>query len=111
MQSIRIALAVVIGLFLMLVISANMTPVDIHVLPPGMGIDIEGPKAVPLALVITGALLAGILIGLLIEFTREAKFRRQVERNRIEIRRLREENEKLAERLGLEPGDIMLLPA
>jgi len=106
MQAIRLAVTAVIGLFLMLVIAANMTPVDLKLLPAVVGVEVYSLSGIPLALVIAMALVGGILLGLLIEFTRAAKNRRRYDEARRELRRLEAENAQLAAKLGLEPGDL-----
>lgn len=110
MGTIRYALAIVCGLALMLVLAANMAPVDLNILPSALGIPFFSLKGIPLAMVIVMALLVGTLFGLLIEFFREGKHRSKLAEKRRELVRLREENERLARRLGEDAEELSLMP-
>ena len=110
MRTIRYAIAVVIGLAVMLILAANMSPVDLHIVPAALGIPFFSLSGIPLALVIVLALLVGIFFGLLIEFFRESKHRAKLAEKRRELARLRDENERLAQRLGEDPEELSLIP-
>lgn len=111
MRTIRSVVSLALGLCLMLIVAANMTPVDLYLLPSVLGMADVGLKGIPLAMVIVAALLAGILVGVLVEFAREAKYRGMLEEKRKEIAQLREENARLIARFGAEAEDLALLPA
>ncbi|MDT8342992.1 MAG: LapA family protein [Thermohalobaculum sp.] len=79
---------------------ANMAPVDLRLLPPGVVSADLALVGVPLAAVILAAMLLGVVIGELFEWLREHKHRRTAsERNR-EVERLRAEIVALKRRLG-----------
>ena len=109
MRTIKTALAVIIGLALMLIMSANMNPVDLHLTPKALGAEGLSIRAVPLALVIVISVLTGIILGLLIEFIREAKHRSLLAEKRAEIARLKAENTRLTKQAGVESDDLTLL--
>lgn len=109
MRTLRFALLIILGLAMMLIIAANMAPVDLHLAPKAMGLDGLSLMGVPLALVIVLAAVGGFLVGLLIEYIREAKHRSLLEEKRREINRLRDENAKLAEQLGVDAEEQALL--
>lgn len=109
MRTIKLILLVIVLLALMLVISANMAPVDLRMLPPALGVDLFSVQAVPLSFVIVAAVTLGFLIGLLIEFLREGKHRANLARKRREISTLREENARLASKVGEKDGDLAIL--
>lgn len=109
MRAIRFALALVVGLCLMLVISANMAPVDLYLVPKALGVEAMGFKDVRLAVVILGSVMVGIVLGLMIEFFREAKHRAHLAESRQEVMRLRAENTRLARELGVEADELPLL--
>ena len=109
MRAIRFGLAIVVGLCLMLVISANMRPVDLHLAPKALGVDAINFTDVPLAVVIVGSVLVGIALGLLIEFFREAKHRAQLAEKRQQVAKLQAENNRLSRELGVEVEDLPIL--
>ena len=71
MRTLKLVIALVIGLVLMLVVAANMDPVDLRLFPAALGVDVGRMDDVPLALVIVATFLLGFLVGELVEFTRE----------------------------------------
>lgn len=104
MRTLRLVILVVLLLALMIIMAANWTPVDLHLAPSKVLPGLPVLTGVPLAMVIVAALLAGFIIGLLIEFIREAKDRRKLTEKRREVGSLRDENARLARRLE-ERGD------
>ena len=110
MRTIKLAILIVIGLALMLVLSANMGPVDLHLLPSALGINLFSLSNVPLSFVIVGSVLLGFLIGLLMEYLRESKHRSNLAKKRREVGSLREENARLTARIEEKGDDIALLP-
>ena len=110
MRTIKLVILVVIALALMLVLSANMAPVNLHLLPAAMGINLFSVNDVPLSFVIVIAVLTGFLIGLLMEYLREGKHRANLARKRRELSNLREENAKLAARIEEKGDDLAMLP-
>ena len=109
MRTIRMLLVLVIALALMLVMAANMAPVDLHLVPSVVGIDGLSISNVPLAIVIVLSVIVGLILGFLLEFLREAKFRGMLAEKRAEIGRLRGENAKLAQKAGIDPDELSLL--
>lgn len=106
MRTIRMVIAVLILIAVMILMAANMTPVDLHLLPPEFAPGMSTLKAVPVAIIIVISLVAGILIGFLMEFAREAKHRRRLSEKRREVSDLRNENEQLARKLVNEGNEI-----
>ena len=89
-----------LGLVLLIVALANRTPVTLRLLPEDLGSLVGGVGAIelPLFLVIFAGIVAGLLIGFVWEWFREAKHRsaashkgREVVRLEREVNRLREE--------------------
>ncbi|MEM7424050.1 MAG: LapA family protein [Pseudomonadota bacterium] len=110
MRTIKLIVIAVIAIMLMLVIAANMEPVDLHLLPGAVGIDRFSLPGVPLSIVIISAVLTGFIVGILMEFIREGKHRATLARKRRELGELREENARLSARLE-ERGDQVALLA
>lgn len=110
MRTIKLVIIAVILLMLMLIIAANMGPVDLHLLPGAVGLDRFSLPGIPLSMVIVAAALTGFLVGLLMEYIREGKHRATLARKRSELAELREENARLAARLE-EKGDQVALLA
>ena len=111
MRTIKLVILTIVGIALMLVLAANMGPVDLHLLPGALGVNASSLTGVPLSMVIVVAVVTGFLIGLLIEYLREGKHRANLARKRREISELREENARLAERLKEQGVEISVLAA
>ena len=109
MRTLKLVIALVIGLVLMLVVAANMDPVDLRLFPAALGVDVGRMDDVPLALVIVATFLLGFLVGELVEFTRERKYRALLGQKRRELAAAREENERLARQMGVQDDDLALV--
>lgn len=106
MRTIRMVIVVLILVAVMILMAANMTPVDLHLLPEEFAPGMPTLSGVPVALIIVLALLTGILIGLLMEFARESKHRRRLDQKRREVSELRDENAVLAKKLTNQGDEI-----
>lgn len=105
---------VVLGLLaaaLILLGVANMTPVDLYLLPRAIFGEGWGITGIPLAVVILAAVLLGIVIGQLVEFIRERKHRRVADEKRREIVELRREVARLRSKLGDRAEELPRIPA
>lgn len=105
---------IVLGLLAAILIAlgvANMAAVDLYLLPAKLFGDAFSIKEIPLAVVILAAVLLGILVGLVIEFLREHKYRRVAEEKRREIVRLRQEVSQLRAKLGDREAGLPRIPA
>lgn len=111
MRTIKLIILVVIGLSLMMILAANMAPVDLHLLPKALNIDLFSLIGVPLSMVIVAAVLVGFLVGLLMEFLREGKHRGNLARKRRELAELREENARLAALLEEQGDELAVIAA
>jgi uncharacterized integral membrane protein len=109
MSTLKLVLAIVLGLALMIIVAANMAPVDLHLVPQVLGFSDTSITGVPLAIVIVGTFLLGFLVGELVEFTRERKYRAQLGQKRRELAAVREENERLARQAGVKDDDLALV--
>ena len=109
MRTLKLVIALVIGLALMLVVAANMEPVDLRLVPEELGIDVGSLNNVPLALVIVAVFLLGFLVGELVEFARERKHRAQLAQKRRELALVRDENQRLAQQAGVKDDELALI--
>jgi uncharacterized integral membrane protein len=109
MRTLKLVIALAIGLVLMLVVAANMAPVDLRLFPEALGIDIGSLDDVPLALVIVATFLVGFLVGELVEFTRERKYRALLSEKRRELALALDENQRLAQRAGVRDDELALI--
>jgi uncharacterized integral membrane protein len=109
MRTLKLVVALVIALALMVVVAANMEPVDLRLLPEALGVRFGTLSDVPLAMVIVLTFLLGFLVGELVEFTRERKYRALLGEKRRELALVREENERLARRVGVKDDDLALI--
>ena len=108
LRAIKLVLLALLALVLVVIGVANMTPVDLHLLPPGIWANGYTLHQVPLIGVILASVLIGILIGELVEWARERKHRRTARRKRREAETLARENEQLKRRL--EDPDLPKIP-
>ena len=108
LKAIKMVVLVLLALVLVVVGVANMTPIDLHLLPPVIGEGRYTLHQIPLIAVILVAILLGILIGELIEWAREHKHRRTARQKRREAEALQRENEALKRRL--EDDDLPKIP-
>ena len=95
MRYIRYAILAVIAACLVTVALANRAPVTLNLLPAEMGalLGIEHSATLPLFLVISGAMVVGVLLGFVWEWLREHK-------HRAEAAAQRREKERLAREVG-----------
>jgi len=100
MRTVKLVLVAPILMALMIVMSANMAPVELHLIPEHVAPDLPTLPGAPLALVIVVAFLAGTVMGMLVELIRESKFRRRLNERQREVSALRDENMRLARRLN-----------
>jgi uncharacterized integral membrane protein len=110
MRTIKLIVLGVVAVILIAVGVANMAAVDLYLLPAALFGDGFSIKGIPLALVIMAAVLLGIVVGLVIEFLREGKLRRNAEEKRREIAELRQENTRLRARLRGHEDDLPRIP-
>ena len=111
MRTLKLIVLSIIALTLMLVLAANMAPVNLHLLPAALKINLFSLNGVPLSMVIVAAVLAGFVIGLLMEFLREGKHRGNLARKRREIAELREENARLSALLEEKGEELAVIAA
>lgn len=105
MRTIKSVLLIVIAVAVMLVMAANMAKVELHLLPRALAAQ-GWTLTAPLAAVIVVSVLTGILLGLLIEYLREAKHRGRLTEKRSEIARLKAENARLSKQAGIDGDDL-----
>lgn len=109
MRTLKLIIAVILGLALMIVVAANMEPVDLELWPEEFGIGTIGIYDVPLALVIFAALAIGFLVGELVEWSRERKYRAQLSRAHRRIAELETENARLLHRMGAADDELAVI--
>ena len=89
---------------------ANMSPVDLYLLPRSIFGEGWGISGIPLAVVILAAVLGGIVIGQLVEYIRERKHRRVADQKRREIVELRREVARLRGELSERGEELPRIP-
>ena len=103
MRYIRYASIAIFAVALILIALANRQVVEVQILPAELGgmAAVNPSYQLPLFLVMFGGILAGLVIGFIWEWIREAKERaaaarqaREMERLRAEVRRLKGERNK-----------------
>lgn len=83
----------VLGLVLLTVALANRTPATLRLMPDGVGefLGLGGAIELPLFLILFGGIVAGLLIGFVWEWFREAKYRSSSSTKTREVSRLERE--------------------
>lgn len=97
MRYIRYACIAVFGLALVLIALANRQTVDVNVLPPELAnfFALTPSYTVPLFVIMFGGVLAGLVIGFIWEWIREAKERAAAARQAREMAQMRAEIKRL----------------
>jgi len=111
MRTIKVVVLGLLAAVLIALGAANMVPVDVYLLPTPLFGEAFSIKGIPLAVVILGAVLIGILVGLVIEFLREGRQRRVATGKRREVAQLRQENTRLRAKLRDHEDDLPRIPA
>ena len=111
---IKAAFLVILAAALIVIGIANSDTVTLSLLPDGL-LDAETTAmlrigGVPLFVVIFAALVFGILIGEALEWSRERKYRREVEKKKKELAAARRQIQDLTRKAG-EDEDLLRLPA
>jgi uncharacterized integral membrane protein len=109
MRTLKLVVAVILALALMIVVAANMEPVDLELWPEQFGIGTIGLYGVPLALVIFVALVLGFVIGELTEWSRERKYRAELSRERRRMAELKAEHDRLLHKTGARDDELALI--
>ena len=101
-----------LGAGLVLLGVANMAPVDIRLLPEGLGAGDTVLHDVPLAAVMLDSVLVGMVIGQLLEWLRERKHRVAAEQRKRELGAMKAEIARLSAKLAQKGADdLPRLPA
>ncbi len=114
LRYIKILFLVALAAALIIIGVANRQAVTLSLLPGGL-VDEETTamlsiSGVPLFAVIFGALIFGILIGEAMEWSRERKYRREVQQKKRELSSAQRQIKDLMHKLG-EDEDLLRLPA
>lgn len=111
MRYIRYASIAVFGIALVLIALANRQMVSVQILPPELsGVAALNPThQVPLFVVIFGGILAGLVIGFIWEWIREAKERAEATRMRRELAALRAEVKSLKGEKHKDKDEVLAL--
>ena len=110
MRTIKVILFGLLAMALVLLGVANMAAVDLHLLPPALAGERFSVTGVPLAAVVLGSILVGIVVGQVLEWFRERKHRVLAEEKRREIAELRQENTQLRRKQGDAADSLPRLP-
>lgn len=111
MRYFRFLFWAIVGLVLFVVALANRGTVTVNILPDELALFLPFPNefAMPLFLVILGAILAGLLIGFIWEYIREHKQRADAAKRKRELNRLEREVQGLRAKTGDNKDDVLAL--
>ncbi|WP_343081567.1 LapA family protein [Ostreiculturibacter nitratireducens] len=109
LRKLRYLFLVLLGILLLIVALANRDPVVLRLLPEGTGdfLGIGWAMELPLFIVIFAGIVAGLLIGFVWEWFREAKHRSEANRKGREVEKLEREVSRLRDEKA-EPKDEVL---
>jgi len=107
----RYGFLALLGLALMTVALANREPVLLRLLPPELGhfAGITWELRLPLFLVVFGGIVAGLLIGFVWEWLREARHRAEASRAKQEAKSLEREVKRLKTTSREKQDDVLAL--
>lgn len=110
MRLLKTIFLIIIAIVMIILGVGNMEPVELHLLPE----KIVGPtfmaRDVPLAAVILVSVVAGLIVGRLLEWLREGQIRRISNDRGREVVRLREEVARLKAEIADPDDDLPKLP-
>ncbi|MDH5453185.1 MAG: LapA family protein [Paracoccaceae bacterium] len=111
MRTLRLIFLAVLGIALLAVASANRTPVTLRLLPEEMDnfLGFGWAMDVPLFLVIFTGIVAGLGIGFVWEWLREAKIRAAASQHRREAGRLKQEVSRLRAENATPQDEVLAL--
>jgi len=110
-RSIRIIFLALLGLVLVTLALANRGVVTVRVLPDEVGgfFGLSASLDLPLYIVIYGGIIAGLLIGFVWEWIREARIRAEADRAKREVSKLESEVKALRGRQKGSPDEVLAL--
>lgn len=90
---------------------ANNDPVTLNLMPDVMAgaMGLQNEYSVPLFIVVTGALLIGIVVGYVLEWLREHRYRSEAKTQRREAARLNQEVAQMKGRKGDSQDDVLAI--
>jgi lipopolysaccharide assembly protein A len=108
-RTLRYVFLAILAVVLLTVALANRAPVALRLMPDGVGefLGLGGTVEMPLFLIIFGGIVAGLLIGFVWEWFREAKYRSTSTNKTREVSRLERELAVLRD-IKAEPADDVL---
>lgn len=111
MRYIRYAILASIALVLVIVAMANRGVVTVQTLPPELAsiVGVNYSYEVPLFAVIFASILAGLVLGFVWEWIREAKERAAATRQRREMALLKAENQRLKDKHNEGKDEVLAL--
>ncbi|WP_135506898.1 lipopolysaccharide assembly protein LapA domain-containing protein [Roseovarius aestuariivivens] len=111
MRYIRYACIAIFGLALVLIALANRQTVEVDVLPPELAgfFALTPSYTVPLFVIMFGGVLAGLIIGFIWEWIREAKERAEAARQAREMARLRAEITRLKGEKHKDKDEVLVM--
>lgn len=111
LRFIKLLFLALVLLALVFLFFANNDPVTLNLMPDVMANALRVPNelTLPLFLVVTGALLIGIVVGFVLEWLREHRFRAEAKTQRREATRLEQEVAAMKGRKGDSQDDVLAI--
>ena len=110
-RTLRYVFLGLLAVLLLIVALANRAPVALRLMPDGVGefLGLGGAVDLPLFLIIFGGIIAGLLIGFVWEWFREAKYRSASSSKTREVTRLERELAGLRDARAEPQDDVLAL--
>lgn len=111
LRLIKLLFLALVLLALVFLFFANNDPVTLNLMPDMMAnaMGMQNEWTLPLFLVVTGALVIGIVVGFVLEWLREHRFRAEAKTHRREATRLNQEVAAMKGRKGDSQDDVLAI--
>lgn len=111
LRLIKLLFLALVLLALVFLFFANNDPVTLNLMPDAMAtaMSMQNELTLPLFVVVTGALVIGIVVGFVLEWLREHRFRAEAKTQRREANRLGQEVAAMKGRSGDTQDDVLAI--
>lgn len=111
LRLVKLLFLALVLLALVFLFFANNEPVTLNLMPDAMAnaMSLQNEFTLPLFLVVTGALVLGIVVGFVLEWLREHRFRAEAKTQRREATRLNQEVAAMKGRKGDSQDDVLAI--
>lgn len=111
LRFVKLLFLALVLLALVFLFFANNEPVTLNLMPDVLAtaMSMQNELTLPLFIIVTGALLVGIVVGFVLEWLREHRFRAEAKTQRREANRLNQEVAEMKGRKGDSQDDVLAI--